>query len=129
MFDPKTTTEERARMESVAKNLTGYTCGFYWREANWECGRNCAFLDAYDDNNTVEFTTAWVPPEGIFKMLVNKHPNETFHLKWIEPGCVLIGEMYYNYKEEGIVYNEPDWNSDAGKDLREELGYDFSEDE
>ena len=68
-----------------------------WRVQNWDTK-----WDAYDvqvdggfddDEITVEFNTAWSPPEAICHALREKYPEATVSWFYDEPGCELAGYL------------------------------------
>jgi len=68
-----------------------------WRLANWDTK-----WDAYDvqvdggfddDELTIEFNTAWSPPEAICDALREQYPEATVSWFYDEPGCEMAGYL------------------------------------
>jgi len=70
---------------------------YNWRCANWDTK-----WDAYDvqvdggfddDELTIEFNTAWNPPEAICTALREQYPKATVSWFYDEPGCEIAGYL------------------------------------
>ena len=68
-----------------------------WRLQNWDTK-----WDAYDvqveggfddDEITVEFNTAWSPPEAVCHALREQYPEATVQWFYDEPGCEIAGYL------------------------------------
>jgi len=68
-----------------------------WRVQNWDTKWDAYDVQVdggYDDDEiTVEFNTAWSPPEAICEALREQYPKATVQWFYDEPGCELAGYL------------------------------------
>ena len=68
-----------------------------WRIQNWDTKWDAYDVQVdggYDDDEiTVEFNTAWSPPEAICHALREKYPEATVSWFFDEPGCEIAGYL------------------------------------
>lgn len=73
---------------------------FYWKETQWgtkwSVGEEVFNVSLKNNTLTMDFNTAWSPPEGVFNHIVSRWPKLMVYAKYEEPGNKLSGcEMYY----------------------------------
>ena len=68
-----------------------------WRVQNWDTKWDAYDVQVdggYDDDEiTVEFNTAWSPPEAICEALREQYPEATVQWFYDEPGCEIAGYL------------------------------------
>ena len=68
-----------------------------WRVQNWDTKWDAYDVQVdggYDDDElTIEFNTAWSPPEAICSALREKYPEATVSWFYDEPGCEIAGYL------------------------------------
>lgn len=63
----------------------GYPTWYEWANAYWGTKWN-AWDTSIIDNNTIEFTTAWSPPDPIFLELSRLYPYDEIYTEFVEEG-------------------------------------------
>lgn len=100
---------------------------YEWRISNWGTKWDCYDVGEWNDNH-IHYYTAWSPATAYFLTVSLQYPDVTFTHKFADEGGAFVG--YESIREGEIVAAlDLDWNSDEGKDLRDELGYYHPEDE
>jgi len=106
---------------------------YSWNVDNW--GTKWDSYDHIDNEYDSEekeldygFITAWSPPEPVISALSVRFPEAKIKHFFIEEGNCFAGEVEY---ENGIVVSryEPEWDSEEGKNFREDYGFTVYSDE
>lgn len=69
---------------------------YNWRIVHWGTKWDICDIDiesTSDGNITLQFDTAWCPPEGIFHALGERFPDAEISWHYDEPGCALSGYL------------------------------------
>lgn len=126
--------------EEFAEKLTekyGSPDWYSWALANWGTKWNCTAIDEWDityrkNNETyaqINVDTAWSPPTEFLVNASKIYPSLIFSNEFYEQGNCFIGShvILKGYFESK---SEPDWDSKAGIEMRQDFGiYNEEEDE
>lgn len=118
--------------EEQAKILTekyGASDWYDWAIKNWGTKWNCTAIDDWDitdcKNNeaiaTINVDTAWSPPTEFLVKASEIYPSLIFSNEYYEEGNCFIGShtILKGYFESKL---EPDWDSEAGIEMRKDFG-------
>jgi hypothetical protein len=117
------------------KKLYRYDNWLDWTNNNWGTKSNAFDFTGWDlieskeiQTATISYITDNTPPTEFLKFVAKKFSNLIFKTKIVEEGGGLLGfEIFQN---ETYDFEELDWYSEEGKELRMELGcYDESEED
>ena len=78
-----------------------------WSVNNWSTkwtGLECFVGWQGDNYYSIEFESAWAPPENWLKKLAPKHPDVKFSLTYDEPGLCFDGELTMQGDEVLVEY-------------------------
>jgi hypothetical protein len=85
------TDAERERLESL-KAAHGHADWYSWQKENWGMKwGDCNTVIDWDDPLVLEFWTPWVPPIAGVGKIAEMYRSLTFHLKYDESNCELLG--------------------------------------
>ena len=133
--------ERKAITHAEAKELEkkyGAITWYEWSIANW--GTKWNAYDFADDgwqpydievsklDNAIRFDTAWSPAIPVFVIISEMFPNVEFYAEFADEGRGFLGHVVV---KDGAVVEDVslDWNSEAGVEMRQRLGYWYEEDE
>lgn len=108
----------------------GEMSAYAWRIKYWGVGRNAFWcnVSSVPGELTVSFESAWCPPEGFYRALVEGFPMLDFEAIYLEESNGVAGR----YRNEGAVLID-EQVSDNGRNIRqfaiEVFGYEYEEDD
>lgn len=112
-------------LKEKTKNMVnnGFTT---WEDENWGCKWNAVTEFISDDQKSISFSTPWSPPYGVFTELCKLHKNDSFILKYAEPGMAYSGVIEYNGNGQYPLESSYSFDSGEGKKIAMEvLGNEF----
>jgi hypothetical protein len=107
---------------------------YWWRNIHWGTkwdvgggSRNTVTVEEQEDVTTIDFLTAWGPPEPVIKAMSAQYPSLIFDLTYFEGGMCFAGETRFVAGEgqgKDYEYDDPEYERIAS-----EFGYGEEEDD
>lgn len=126
-YDYRSDVFESARS---CQQMFGEMSAYAWRIKHWGVGKDAFWcnVSSAPGELTVSFESAWCPPEGFYRALVEGFPTLDFEAIYLEESNGVAGR----YRNEGAVLID-EQVSDSGRNIRqfaiEVFGYEYEDEE
>lgn len=117
----------------VLERLNADNAWYYWNNIHWGTkwdvggsSTNTMTVEEQEDMTTIDFLTAWGPPEPVIKAMSALYPSLVFNLAYFEGGMCFAGETSFVAGEgqgKDYEYGDPEYERIAS-----EFGYSEEED-